>query len=175
MKIFFFVALIGLLTFTAEAKPMAETIDEAEHEVEAAQHYGRCGKDAGGMSCPYGSCCSRFGYCFIGDPWCGAGCQPQFGKCLDRCGAGFGNRCPVGYCCSQYGWCGYDTAWCGAGCQHGYGRCDKKRLLKMDEDSEMTGGDIEEVMQPGQYHQKLEDAVALEAMNEAFELSPVRN
>ena len=37
MKIFFFVALIGLLTFTAEAKPMAETIDEAEHEVEAAQ------------------------------------------------------------------------------------------------------------------------------------------
>ena len=39
----------------------------------------------------------------------------------------------------------------------------------------MTGGDIEEVMQPGQYHQKLEDAVALEAMNEAFELSPVRN
>ena len=26
-------------------------------------------------------CCSRLGWCGIGDPWCGKGCQPNYGSC----------------------------------------------------------------------------------------------
>ncbi|KAK8254637.1 hypothetical protein HDK77DRAFT_497127 [Phyllosticta capitalensis] len=43
-----------------------------------------CGAWAGNQTCfgnVVGSCCSQWGYCGIGDPWCGAGCQSEFGDC----------------------------------------------------------------------------------------------
>ncbi|APA06639.1 hypothetical protein SS1G_04786 [Sclerotinia sclerotiorum 1980 UF-70] len=39
---------------------------------------------SGGKTCTgsgFGPCCSRDGFCGIGDAWCGAGCQPGFGTC----------------------------------------------------------------------------------------------
>ncbi|KAI9640870.1 hypothetical protein NHQ30_010711 [Ciborinia camelliae] len=39
---------------------------------------------SGGKTCTgsgFGHCCSKDGFCGIGDAWCGAGCQPAFGSC----------------------------------------------------------------------------------------------
>ncbi|CAG8545724.1 461_t:CDS:2 [Ambispora leptoticha] len=35
---------------------------------------GKCNASAG-------ECCSKWGYCGVGDAWCGAGCQPNYGLC----------------------------------------------------------------------------------------------
>ncbi|XXG59982.1 hypothetical protein AAC387_Pa04g1973 [Persea americana] len=37
----------------------------------------QCGSQAGGALCPNCLCCSQWGFCGSGDPWCGAGCQSQ--------------------------------------------------------------------------------------------------
>ncbi|KAG6545340.1 hypothetical protein Mapa_013189 [Marchantia paleacea] len=79
-----------------------------------------CGSQAGGALCSGSNCCSQYGYCGVGDAWCGAGCQS--GPCTSgtsgRCGKDFGNSvCSGGLCCSQYGYCGSTTEHCTTGCQ----------------------------------------------------------
>ncbi|KAJ3304059.1 hypothetical protein HDV03_003173 [Kappamyces sp. JEL0829] len=96
-----------------------------------------CG--AGKGSCASPNCCSKYGYCGIGDAWCGSGCQSSFGSCGSQaislstdgtCGAnvngGKGFKCTgstYGNCCSSANWCGKSTAHCGAGCQSVFGTC----------------------------------------------------
>ncbi|KAK6004284.1 hypothetical protein QM012_009134 [Aureobasidium pullulans] len=41
----------------------------------------RCGPGNGGTYCPNSGCCSMFGWCGLGAPWCGSGCQNAFGVC----------------------------------------------------------------------------------------------
>ena len=33
------------------------------------------------VKCRSGTCCSKFGWCGVGDAWCGDGCQSAFGEC----------------------------------------------------------------------------------------------
>jgi len=40
----------------------------------------RCGKKYG-TRCPYGECCSRYGWCGVTKAHCGKGCQSEFGVC----------------------------------------------------------------------------------------------
>ena len=42
----------------------------------------RCGKEYG--NCPDGQCCSKHGYCGKSEPYCGRGCQSDFGYCNNR-------------------------------------------------------------------------------------------
>ncbi|KAG9956696.1 hypothetical protein KCU61_g9638, partial [Aureobasidium melanogenum] len=41
----------------------------------------RCGHAFGNKYCPSNGCCSIYGWCGAGGPWCGAGCQRSFGIC----------------------------------------------------------------------------------------------
>jgi hypothetical protein len=80
-----------------------------------------------------GNCCSRIGYCGRNSSYCGAGCQPAFGKCGDpkistdgSCGGSAGLTCrgaAMGNCCSAMGYCGETASYCGAGCQSAFGDC----------------------------------------------------
>jgi len=102
---------------------------------------GRCGVDNGNMDCPSGQCCSKYGWCGIGDVYCGVGCQEEYGTCEKtkfykphlistdrRCGVYHGDTdCPSGQCCSSYGWCGTSDKYCGKGCQEEYGMCNSKK------------------------------------------------
>ena len=60
--------------------------------------------------CAAGLCLSQFGYCGVGDEYCGNGCQS--GPC-------YSSGCPGGMCLSQHGYCGYSDEYCGVGCQSG--------------------------------------------------------
>lgn len=51
---------------------------------------GMCGT-ANGQACPAPYCCSATGFCGLGDPWCGTGCQNGFGVCYQgSCSGGPG-------------------------------------------------------------------------------------
>ncbi|KAK7527912.1 uncharacterized protein IWZ02DRAFT_352448, partial [Phyllosticta citriasiana] len=111
---------------------------------------GACGPTYGGQTCANSTCCSEWGFCGIGDGYCGAGCQAAYGKCNSgaqssatstapsssapgttypngACGASAGGQtcanAPSGPCCSQYGYCGTGAAFCGTGCQSPFGQC----------------------------------------------------
>jgi len=85
--------------------------------------------------CPKGACCSHWGFCGYGSPWCdppppqctwNTDCAP--GLCchstLRTCGSGPeycgpdpghcgpNNLCPPGLCCSVWGYCGTGPAYC---------------------------------------------------------------
>ncbi|KAK8189685.1 hypothetical protein BKA81DRAFT_275546, partial [Phyllosticta paracitricarpa] len=95
---------------------------------------GACGPTYGGQTCANSTCCSEWGFCGIGDGYCGAGCQAAFGQCNSgahfpdgACGPQAGGQtcfnAPSGSCCSRYGYCGAGVDFCGAGCQSAYGEC----------------------------------------------------
>ncbi|EFJ45717.1 hypothetical protein VOLCADRAFT_105813 [Volvox carteri f. nagariensis] len=78
-------------------------------------------------------CCSEFGYCGLGETFCGPKCRG--GPCIQypsppprppapppNCGNGVvgGGVCAViSECCSVAGWCGTGEAWCGVNCVGG--------------------------------------------------------
>ncbi|RMJ18957.1 hypothetical protein CDV36_001353 [Fusarium kuroshium] len=85
----------------------------------------------------FGNCCSWYGYCGSSDPYCGTGCDADFGSCKPPsgeihdttnglCGSKFKATC-ANYgskkCCSPYGFCGSSDDHCGKGCQEGFGKC----------------------------------------------------
>ena len=41
----------------------------------AVAEAAECGSQGGGKICPDNECCSTYGFCDIGDSWCGQGCQ----------------------------------------------------------------------------------------------------
>ncbi|KAI9593840.1 hypothetical protein BDF19DRAFT_447055 [Syncephalis fuscata] len=43
----------------------------------------RCGGDNHNQSCPFGQCCSQYGWCGVTTKHCSTGCQNEFGKCND--------------------------------------------------------------------------------------------
>ncbi|KAK7607100.1 hypothetical protein JOL62DRAFT_284220 [Phyllosticta paracitricarpa] len=89
---------------------------------------GACGANFDGKTCfgnELGRCCSKWGFCGNDDPWCGDGCQPEYGNCSATstnpprpptsslypeaaCGAWAGGQTcfgnVVGSCCSQWGY-----------------------------------------------------------------------
>ena len=72
---------------------------------------GTCGSGQRGNGiCPQaGQCCSTWGYCGVGSPWC------DTTGSTGTCGGGQrGNGiCPqAGLCCSPYGYCGSGAAYC---------------------------------------------------------------
>ncbi|RKP36554.1 hypothetical protein BJ085DRAFT_5796, partial [Dimargaris cristalligena] len=100
---------------------------------------GTCGSD---KTCPDSQCCSQWGYCGVGDSFCGTGCQN--GPCSGNGGGnpqptntdvsvpptsptdvstdgtcGSNKTCPNSQCCSQWGYCGVGDGFCGTGCQNG--------------------------------------------------------
>ncbi|RKP35880.1 hypothetical protein BJ085DRAFT_32, partial [Dimargaris cristalligena] len=98
---------------------------------------GTCGAN---KSCPGSQCCSQWGWCGVGDGFCGTGCQngpcsggsnpqptntatsvpptnPTNVSTDGTCGAN--KSCPNSQCCSQWGWCGVGDGFCGTGCQNG--------------------------------------------------------
>ncbi|KAI8536868.1 hypothetical protein RHMOL_Rhmol10G0289800 [Rhododendron molle] len=109
-----------------------------------AQHE-QCGSQAGGIVCPGGLCCSRWGFCGTTPAYCGDGCQsncpspppppppptsppppppasppppPPHSGGGEQCGSQAGGIvCPGGLCCSRWGFCGTTPAYCGDGCQ----------------------------------------------------------
>ncbi|KAK8256711.1 hypothetical protein IWZ00DRAFT_419267, partial [Phyllosticta capitalensis] len=114
---------------------------------------GACGPTYGGLTCANSTCCSEWGFCGVGDGYCGTGCQAAYGQCNGgsqssssmsqsaapsssapgttypdgACGAAAGGQtcfsAPSGSCCSQYNFCGTGEAFCGVGCQSPYGDC----------------------------------------------------
>ncbi|KAK8156434.1 hypothetical protein BKA80DRAFT_225161, partial [Phyllosticta citrichinensis] len=95
---------------------------------------GACGPTYGYQTCANSTCCSEWGFCGIGDGYCGAGCQTAYGQCNGgahypdgACGPQAGGQtcfnAPSGSCCSQYGYCGAGIDFCGTGCQSAYGQC----------------------------------------------------
>ncbi|KAL6642576.1 hypothetical protein ACP70R_020757 [Stipagrostis hirtigluma subsp. patula] len=62
----------------------------------------QCGKQAEGMLCPDNRCCSSWGYCGLGDAYCGDGCQS--GACCPgkRCGQQAGGEVYPGNLCCHY-------------------------------------------------------------------------
>lgn len=107
---------------------------------------GRCGKQAGGLHCVDGQCCSADGVCGYSPDYCNADSQPDAGNtvvppelapnltvsyiggpCGPTAGPNGGLRCPDYSCCSEYGMCGVDETddfYCGAGCLAGYSSWD---------------------------------------------------
>ncbi|KAJ1984100.1 hypothetical protein H4R33_004506 [Dimargaris cristalligena] len=98
---------------------------------------GTCDAD---KSCPGSQCCSQWGFCGVGDGFCGAGCKN--GPCSGNGGSnpqptststaptkptnistdgtcGADKSCPGSQCCSQWGFCGVGDGFCGAGCKNG--------------------------------------------------------
>lgn len=95
---------------------------------------GQCGPSGlYDIICNEPFCCSKLGWCGMGDPWCGEGCQPNYGSCQSAhvptvdgsCGVqnSISVSCLPGACCSKWGWCGFLDAWCGDGCQSAFGDC----------------------------------------------------
>ncbi|ORX88187.1 RNI-like protein [Anaeromyces robustus] len=100
---------------------------------------GKCGPNNG--RCPYGQCCSKYGWCGTSEKYCliENGCQSEFGDCSNqqfnisnngKCGEDDGN-CPTGECCSKYGWCGISEKHCliDQGCQSEFGQCKTKTTI----------------------------------------------
>ncbi|KAL4746948.1 glycoside hydrolase superfamily [Aspergillus terricola var. indicus] len=69
-------------------------------------------------------CCSKSGYCGVGDEYCGVDyCSPE--SCVSGCEnkaycdpGGYGDyaehsKCPLNVCCSKYGYCGITEEFCG--------------------------------------------------------------
>ncbi|KAL4962959.1 glycoside hydrolase family 18 protein [Aspergillus stella-maris] len=64
-------------------------------------------------------CCSKFGFCGVGDEFCGADCVDTCDYKLE-CDAN--NPCATG-CCNKFGFCGLGPDYCGVDCVAG---CDSK-------------------------------------------------
>jgi hypothetical protein len=103
-----------------------------------------------------GDCCSQYGYCGDSNPYCGSGCQEEFGNCSGssdsggsegyggsgdsgdhdtktsvdgKCGSN-GRTCDgykYGSCCSKYGYCGDSDDYCGNGCKDAFGKCGSSK------------------------------------------------
>jgi hypothetical protein len=43
---------------------------------------GTCGSLSTCEGSSFGDCCSQFGFCGRTEPWCGTGCQEEFGTCF---------------------------------------------------------------------------------------------
>ncbi|KAH9302611.1 hypothetical protein KI387_014194, partial [Taxus chinensis] len=86
--------------------------------------------------CSSNMCCSQYGFCGIGDDYCGKGCQqgPCYASNTPIPGTDIGDGivlltflvvvyhncgCSSDMCCSQYGYCGIGDGYCGKGCQQG--------------------------------------------------------
>ncbi|PNT62930.1 agglutinin isolectin 3 [Brachypodium distachyon] len=72
-----------------------------------------CGKDNDNMECPNNLCCSKDGFCGLGNKYCSTGCQS--GACSEsmRCGWQNSNAtCPNNQCCSWDGYCGLGDWFC---------------------------------------------------------------
>ncbi|KAJ8069910.1 hypothetical protein OCU04_000318 [Sclerotinia nivalis] len=66
------------------ASPTAGATTPSSSGTSGAVQASTDGLCSGGKTCTgsgFGPCCSRDGFCGIGDAWCGAGCQPGFGTC----------------------------------------------------------------------------------------------
>ncbi|KAF5878708.1 putative carbohydrate-binding module family 18 protein [Botrytis fragariae] len=74
-----------IIATTAPASPTSSTTSPSSSGTSSgalqASINGLCsaGKTCTGSG--FGPCCSKDGFCGIGDAWCGTGCQPGFGSC----------------------------------------------------------------------------------------------
>ncbi|CCD54857.1 carbohydrate-Binding Module family 18 protein [Botrytis cinerea T4] len=74
-----------VIATSAQASPTSSTASPSSSGTSSgalqASVDGLCsaGKTCTGSG--FGPCCSREGFCGIGDAWCGTGCQPGFGSC----------------------------------------------------------------------------------------------
>ncbi|KAL3664682.1 hypothetical protein V7S43_010431 [Phytophthora oleae] len=101
---------------------------------------GSCGSANGNAYCPSTQCCSQYGYCGVGSPWCDTNPNSGYngGKCTTTskctvvapaggtCGASNGGAYSSGtQCCSQYGYCGVGSPWCDSNPNSAYngGKC----------------------------------------------------
>ena len=80
---------------------------------------GVCGEGqrGNGVCSQAGFCCSAYGYCGTGSPWC-----DPYDPIAGTCGGGkVGNGicAQAGYCCSAYGYCGAGAPWCSRRILHG--------------------------------------------------------
>ncbi|KAG7390469.1 hypothetical protein PHYBOEH_007029 [Phytophthora boehmeriae] len=118
---------------------------------------GSCGSANGGVYCPGTQCCSQYGYCGVGSPWCNANPNSGYngGKCSTTttpkctivaaagggCGASNGGAyCPGTQCCSQYGYCGVGSPWCDSNPNSAYngGKCTALLLAQDAEEGQIV-------------------------------------
>ena len=86
---------------------------------------GTCGSGVRGHGiCPDAAlCCSAWGYCGTGSPWCDTTAPVPAPSSVGTCGGGQrGNGiCPqTGLCCSAWGYCGTGAQYCTRRNLHGY-------------------------------------------------------
>ncbi|RLN58255.1 hypothetical protein BBJ29_006929 [Phytophthora kernoviae] len=148
---------------------------------------GSCGSANGGAYCPGTQCCSQYGYCGVGSPWCDANPNSIYNgekctaapKCTvvapagGSCGSANGGAyCPGTQCCSQYGYCGVGSPWCDANPNSIYngGKCT---ALLLAEDTEEDQD--QQVEQAGQAQQdaQISDASAVILSNGAASLDTI--
>jgi len=91
--------------------PIATPVSNPAPKAPVMVASGTCGSGQRGNGiCPQaGQCCSTWGYCGVGSPWC------DTTGSTGTCGGGQrGNGiCPqAGLCCSPYGYCGSGAAYC---------------------------------------------------------------
>ncbi|KAK3938613.1 hypothetical protein QBC46DRAFT_440079, partial [Diplogelasinospora grovesii] len=60
-------------------------------------------------------CCSKYGYCGVGDDFCGAGCQSTCNYVAPPTDCGPDRPCADGSCCSKFGFCGLGQKYCAPG------------------------------------------------------------
>ncbi|KAK1677172.1 hypothetical protein QYE76_038022 [Lolium multiflorum] len=80
----------------------------------AAAHAQRCGRF---HDCPRNLCCNIYGYCGLGEEYCGRG-KCNHGACHGGTHCS-GRPCHNNYCCSKDSQCGLGVEYCGDGCQGG--------------------------------------------------------
>jgi len=83
--------------------------------------------------CADNKCCSQFGFCGCGDPYCGEGCIDNCNGCrrgnahtmltgIGECSPS--NPCQDDKCCSQFGFCGCGEKYCEEGCIYNCNGCN---------------------------------------------------
>ncbi|KAG7375522.1 hypothetical protein PHYPSEUDO_000882 [Phytophthora pseudosyringae] len=149
---------------------------------------GTCGA-ANGLYCPGTQCCSQYGYCGVGSPWCEANPNSKYnsGKCGTtkptcttvaspggKCGAANGGAyCSGTQCCSQYGYCGVGSPWCDANPNSAYngGKCTVALLLADEgDDAQLNQATAEEQLQE---EEQASDVTAAEQADGAASLDSI--
>lgn len=122
---------LSLLLATTTSSPIVST------KAIIPRQDGSCDPTLNGADCPAGNCCSFWGFCGKGEPWCGSikvTCDPHnhpqcpSGMCCSQAGlcgngpeycpvppgpgCGSGPECPAGLCCSKWGFCGTGPEYC---------------------------------------------------------------
>jgi len=79
-------SLASIGTVSALGPRLVQPSSQLDSQLTRLHKRAECGPDIG--ACDAARCCSKWGWCGIGDDYCGSGCQPGFGRLCDSEGGG---------------------------------------------------------------------------------------